>query len=337
MMSGRACIRRIFVWMTKKKIGIVAGGFSGEAVISMKSAQMVMDHIDRKIYEPYLITITADSWAADVNSETCGIDRNDFSIIQGEDRISLDGCFVIIHGTPGENGILQGYFELIGMPHTTGEVFNMSLTFNKTATNNLLRHHGFNTAKNIHIRKNDHYSNSEISQELGMPVFVKPNQGGSSIATTKVEKKGGLHAAINLAFGADDEVIIEQFIDGTEVTCGVIQIDGEITALPPTEIVTESDFFDYKAKYEGASQEITPARIGEGTTLRIQEISAKIYRHLNCKGMIRVDFIIQNGVPHIVEVNTVPGFSAESIIPKQAACAGIDKKQLISHVIDSCF
>lgn len=323
--------------MIRKNIGVVAGGFSGESVISMKSAQMVMDHIDREKYAPFLITITKEGWTAFVNDEECGIDRNDFSIKQGRDRIMLDGCFIIIHGTPGENGILQGYFELIGMPHTTGEVFNMSLTFNKTATNNLLRHHGYNTAKNIHIRKNDHYSNSEISQELGMPVFVKPNQGGSSIATTKVETKGGLHAAINLALEADDEVIIEQFIDGTEVTCGVIQIDGEITALPPTEIVSETEFFDYKAKYEGASEEITPARIGEGTTLRIQEISARIYKHLNCKGMIRVDFIIQDGVPHIVEVNTVPGFSAESIIPKQAECAGIDKRQLISYVIESCF
>lgn len=337
MMSGEACIRRIFVLMTKKKIGVVAGGYSGESVISMRSAGMVMDHIDRKKFEPYLITISRDTWEAEVNGEKCGIDRSNFSIKHGKELITLDGCFIIIHGAPGENGILQGYFELVGMPHTTGEVFNMSLTFNKTATNNLLRHHGFNTAKNIHIRKNDHYSNSEISQELGMPVFVKPNQGGSSIATTKVETKGGLHAAIDLALGADDEVIIEQFIDGTEVTCGVIQIDDVITPLPPTEIVTESGFFDYKAKYEGASQEITPAQIGEGTTLRIQEISTKIYKHLNCKGMIRVDFIIENGVPHIVEVNTVPGFSAESIIPKQAACVGIDKTQLITYVIESCF
>jgi len=323
--------------MTKKNIGVVAGGFSGESIISMKSAQMVMDHIDRKKFNPYLITITENGWTGAVDDSEYEIDRNDFSIKKGNDRITLGGCFIIIHGTPGENGILQGYFELIGMPHTTGEVFNMSLTFNKTATNNLLRHHGFNTAKNIHIRKNDHYSNSEISQELGMPVFVKPNQGGSSIATTKVETKGGLHAAIDLALGVDDEVIIEEFIDGTEVTCGVIKVDDVITPLPPTEIITETEFFDFKAKYEGASQEITPAQIGEGTTLRIQEISAKIYQHLNCKGMIRVDFIIQDGVPHIVEVNTVPGFSAESIIPKQAECAGINKTQLITHVIESCF
>ncbi|NNE55574.1 MAG: D-alanine--D-alanine ligase [Flavobacteriales bacterium] len=324
--------------MSKKKvIGVVAGGFSGEHVISLKSAEMVMQHIDRDKYVPYLVLIDNDGWRGEVDGEWLNLDRDDFTIETKGGKIHFDGCFIIIHGAPGENGVLQGYFRLIGMPHTTGDVFNMSLTFNKSATNSLLRQLGFNTAKNMLVRRDDHYSSSDIVMNLGMPIFAKPNNGGSSIAISKVTAKEGLHRAIHLALQADDSVILEQFIEGTEVTCGVIQVDGEITPLPPTEIVSHTDFFDYEAKYEGKSEEITPARIGDGTTQRIQELSARIYDLLNCRGMIRVDYIIQDGVPHIVEVNTVPGFSTESIIPQQAEVAGIDKKTLITHVIESCF
>ena len=317
------------------KIGVVAGGTSGEFEVSMRSAAMIMDNVDRSLFDPYLMVINEEGWYAYLGEKRFKINKGDFSFGKGDDKVQVEGCFIIIHGSPGENGILQGYFKLIGMPHTTGDVFNMGLTFNKVATNNILRSSGFNTAKNMLIRRKDHYSSSEISMELGMPVFVKPNQGGSSIATSKVTAKEGLHSAIDLALEADDEVILEQFVEGTEVTCGVIRKDGEITPLPPTEIVPHTDFFDYEAKYSGKSDEITPARIGDGMTARIQELSVRIFDQLNCRGMIRVDYIIQDGVPHVVEVNTVPGFSPESIIPQQAEAAGISKKELISIVLES--
>lgn len=321
-----------------KKIAVVAGGFSGEAAVSLRSASLVMNHIDRDEFEPYLVVISEKSWEVKIDDESSEIiDRRDFSFMLKGIKNSFDGVFVIVHGEPGENGILQAYFDLINLPYTTGSVWNMSMTFNKAACNNYLSSFGFKTAKNIRLKKKDLYSSSEIVAHLGLPLFVKPNNGGSSIGMTKVLVKEGIHEAVNLAFSVDDEVILEEFMEGVELTCGVIEREGHVYALPITEIVAHNEFFDYEAKYQGKSEEITPARIMEKSKNEVQRISKELYELLNCKGMIRVDFILIDEVPHIIEINTVPGFSEQSIIPQQAECDGISKKDLISMVIKSCF
>ncbi|MCB0762905.1 MAG: D-alanine--D-alanine ligase [Flavobacteriales bacterium] len=321
--------------MSTKKIAVVAGGFSGEAAVSLRSAQMIMDHIDRTVFEPMLITIDTKGWHAHTPQGVVEVDKSDFSIPGAQGKWQCDKAFIIVHGTPGENGILQGYFELLGIPHTTGDVFNMALTFNKSATNQVLNAHGFASARNIMLRKDDHYSTSDIVSRLGLPLFVKPNQGGSSLCTSRVNAKEALHAAINMALQADDEVIIENFISGRELTCGVIVQQGVPMALPVTEIISENEFFDYQAKYEGKSSEITPAQIDDALTAKIQALAERIFRLLDCRGMIRVDFLVPDGgEPHVIEVNTVPGFSAASIIPQQAAAIGMSKTQLITAVLN---
>jgi D-alanine-D-alanine ligase len=323
--------------MEKKRIAVVSGGFSGEAQVSMRSAQMVMTHIDRDLYTPTQVVIETNRWYACVGEEQIQIDKNDFSFLHQGVQHKFDGVFMIVHGTPGEDGLLQGYFQLMGIPCTTGDLLNMAVTFNKKATTDALKNLGYSVAKSKMIREGEGYQVEEIVAFLGLPCFVKPNNGGSSIGTSKVKQASELPAAIEKAMHEDRQVLIESFIQGTEVTCGVIQYQGKITPLPLTEIVTENEFFDYEAKYDGASQEITPARIDAEMSLRVQNLAAKIYGDLKCAGMIRVDFIIQNGEPHVIEVNTVPGFSEASIIPQQAAVFGIGKKELISTVIQSCF
>jgi D-alanine-D-alanine ligase len=323
--------------MEKKRIAVVSGGFSGEAQVSMRSAQMVMTHIDRDLYTPTQVVIETNRWYACVGEEQIQIDKNDFSFLHLGVQHKFDGVFMIVHGTPGEDGLLQGYFQLMGIPCTTGDLLNMAVTFNKKATTDALKNLGYSVAKSKMIREGEGYEVEEIVAFLGLPCFVKPNNGGSSIGTSKVKQASELPTAIEKAMHEDRQVLIESFIQGTEVTCGVIQYQGKITPLPLTEIVTENEFFDYQAKYDGASQEITPARLEAEMSLRVQNLAAKIYGDLKCAGMIRVDFIIQNGEPHVIEVNTVPGFSEASIIPQQAAVLGIDKKELISTVIQSCF
>ncbi len=323
--------------MEKKRIAVVSGGFSGEAAVSMRSAKMVMTHIDREKYTPTQVVIEREKWVAIVEEQEIAMDKNDFSFTHNGERNHFDGVFMIVHGTPGEDGILQGYFQLLGLPITTGDVLNMAITFNKKATTDALRNLGYSVAKSVMIRKGDSIETPSILSKVGLPCFVKPNNGGSSIGTSKVKEEGELVSAIEKALKEDQQALIESFVDGVEVTCGVIHYQGKVTALPLTEIVTENEFFDYQAKYDGASQEITPARLPEEMSERVRGLAARIYQDLRCSGMIRVDFIIQNDEPHVIEVNTVPGFSEASIIPQQAAVFGIDKTTLISTVISSCF
>ncbi len=326
------------IWnMEKKRIAVVSGGFSGEAAVSMRSASMVMTHIDREKYSPIQVVIERKKWVAIVENQEIAIDKNDFSFEFNGVRNHFDGVFMIVHGTPGEDGILQGYFQLMGIPFTTGDVLNMAITFNKKSTTDALRNLGYSVAKSVMVREGEKVDVETIIAKLGLPCFVKPNNGGSSIGTSKVKASADLQIAVDKALKEDHQALIESFIDGVEVTCGVIQIQGKITALPLTEIVTENEFFDYQAKYEGASQEITPARLPEEMSHQVRTLAARIYQDLRCSGMIRVDFIIQNDEPHVIEVNTVPGFSEASIIPQQAAAFGIDKTTLISTVISSCF
>ncbi len=321
----------------KRNIAVVCGGYSGESVVSMRSAQMVMTNIDRDRFEPYKVIVSRERWYAETSEGNIDVDKNDFSIEVAGQKLKFGGVFMIIHGTPGENGIMQGYFELIGMPATTGNTLNMALTFSKKTTTRVLSSMGFTTAKSIELKSTEPYSSSFLTQSIGLPCFVKPNCGGSSIGTSRVIETEKLHIAIDKAFEEDDRVIIEEFIQGTEVTCGVIVIHGKVTALPITEIVSQKEFFDYEAKYQGKSEEITPARIDEKIYKRIQEYSEDIYRRLDCRGMIRVDYIIRGEEAYVIEVNTTPGFSEASIIPQQAAAIGLSKKALISAVIDSSF
>lgn len=317
-----------------KRIAVVCGGYSGESVVSMRSASMIMNHIDRSKYTPVKIVITRSAWFADFDGIEVVVDKNDFTVTHNGERIAFDGAFIIIHGTPGEDGLLQGYFSMLGIPHTTGDVLNMATTFNKKATTRLLGSLGYSVAKSITLHKDEPYSVSFLTQNLGLPAFVKPNCGGSSIGTSRVNSAEEFHMALDKAFREDAQVIIEQFIEGTEVTCGVIKRNGKITALPITEIVSKKEFFDFEAKYQGASEEITPARISAEMTGRIQRACEDIYQKLNCRGMIRIDWLIRGDEPFAVEVNTVPGFSEASIIPQQAAAIGMSKTELISAVLE---
>lgn len=319
-----------------KNIAVLTGGFSGEAVIAEKSAAMVMRSIDRERYRPVLYRITEEAWTAHLDDESVEIDRATFHATFDEGRFVPDLAFVMIHGTPGEDGILQGYLELMGIPFTTGNVLNMSLTFSKHATTSYLRNRGYNVADSKLLEEEESPDIDEILAITGLPCFVKPNEGGSSIGMSKVSERNQLLPAIQKAKAVFPEVLIERFMVGREVTCGVLPINGKPTALPPTEIITDNEFFDYAAKYEGQSKEITPAEIGEEQTARVQDLAMRIYRSLNCKGMVRVDFILIEGQPHVIEVNTVPGFSEHSIIPQQAGAAGISSTQLITEVIESC-
>lgn len=321
----------------KKRIAVVCGGYSGESVVSMRSAQMIMNNIDRNQYDPIKIVITTTDWYAETDEGNIPVNKGNFSVRKQDVEITFDGVFMIIHGTPGENGILQGYFELLGIPTTTGDTLNMALTFNKKMTTRVLGTFGFHVAKSLTMKQTDTFTAEQIIAQVGLPCFVKPNCGGSSIGTSRVNKSDDLQNAIDLALQVDSQIIIEEFIEGTEVTCGVIQWQGKIMALPITEIVSQKEFFDFEAKYQGQSEEITPARLESDIYRRVQANSESIYKALDCRGMIRVDYIIRNQDAYVIEVNTTPGFSEASIIPQQAGVQGISKTELITAVISSSF
>ncbi|MBI1267705.1 MAG: D-alanine--D-alanine ligase [Cryomorphaceae bacterium] len=318
----------------KRKIAVLAGGYSGESIISERSANMVMNNIDRSLFDPILIRIYQDGWHAVVDGVNIPVDKANLSVMIHGVQFIPDAAFIMIHGTPGEDGILQGYLDMIGIPYTTGGVLNMALTFNKGLTTLALRSFNIPVAKSRILTAKNSPSNSALIDEIGLPCFVKPNRGGSSLGTSRVNNADELAPAIKKAFAVDGEVLIESFLEGTEVTCGVIPWDNDILALPATEIVSENEFFDFEAKYEGKSNEITPARIDDDTMAKVKKISEDIYRLMDCGGMIRVDFMIVRGVPHVIEINTVPGFSEASIIPQQAAVQGINKTFLISTLLN---
>lgn len=321
--------------MNHTPVAVFAGGYSAEAEVSHKSAAMVMNNIDRNRFDPVLITVSKDGWKAEHNGLPVAVNRSDLSVETPEGTLRPALAFIMIHGTPGEDGILQGFLDTIGIPYTTGGVLNMALTFDKGLTTQTLRAMGLPTTTGLLIRPGGNQNLDEIIEKTGLPCFVKPNRGGSSIGMTKVNRVDQLEAAIAMALNEDSQVIVERFISGTEVTCGVIPWEGGIRALPATEIVSENEFFDFEAKYLGKSQEITPARIPDATMKHVQDLAEQIYVALECRGMIRVDMIIADGEPHVIEVNTVPGFTEASIIPQQAAAVGIGKTELITRVIDA--
>ncbi len=320
----------------KKNIAIVAGGNSSEYVVSINSAAQVESVLDTTLYNVYKVVIRGDDWV--VSSPTAcdiPIDKSDFSFSLNNQKTTFDCALIIIHGTPGENGILQGYFEMLNIPYTTAGILASSLTFNKVFTKNYLKQFNIPTAEYVLVTKAKRPSTDEVLAKTGLPCFVKPNKGGSSFGITKVKTAEELQPAIDKAFEEDSEVLIEQFLEGTELTCGVMKTQKESYLLPPTEIVSKNEFFDYEAKYtKGMADEITPARISKALEKEIQELSSFIYDTLNMKGLIRVDYIFANDTLYFMEVNTTPGMSATSIVPQQVEAAGYDLGQIFSEIIE---
>ncbi|MBC2844769.1 D-alanine--D-alanine ligase [Winogradskyella flava] len=319
----------------KKNIAIIMGGYSSEYQISLKSGNVVYNTLNKIKYNAYRIHIFKDKWVF-VNDmdEEFPVDKNDFSVMVNETRITFDCVFNAIHGSPGEDGFMQGYFELIGMPHTSCNMYQAALTFNKRDLLASLKPYGIKTAESFYLNLGDAIDEDAIVAKVGLPCFVKANKAGSSFGISKVYKKENLKSAIENSFKEDNEIIIEQFLDGVEVSVGVISYNGETKVLPITEIVSENDFFDYAAKYEGKSQEITPARISKDYEEKTRTMAKKIYEVLGMTGFSRSEFIFKNDEPYLLEMNTVPGLTNESILPQQAHEAGISMENLFHNAIE---
>lgn len=320
-----------------KHIAIVAGGDSSEVVVSLKSAQGIKSFIDQNVYKTTIVTIIGNEWNAVVSeTEKFPIDKNDFSFVQNGQKQTFDFAYITIHGTPGENGILQGYFDLIGLKYSCCGVLAASLTFNKFVCNRYLQAFGANIAQSVLLRKEQAYQADQIIATVGLPCFVKSNVGGSSFGVTKVKETSQLNDAIAIAFKEGEEVIIESFLQGTEITCGMYKTHNKTVVFPITEVVTDNEFFDYDAKYNGQVKEITPARISDELTAEVQRQTAKYYDVLGCKGIVRIDYIISpDGVPHVLEANTTPGMTPTSFIPQQVRAAGLDIKDVMADIIEN--
>lgn len=322
--------------MKKKNVAVVMGGYSDEYVVSLKSGQLIFDSLDRDLYNVYKVVILKEEWYfLDDRGEKSPINKADFSVnLSSGFDVKFEVCFNIIHGKPGENGELQAYWDTIGQTYTGCGFYQSALTFNKKDTLAVLSKYGIPSAKSVYLRKNEDCNEDQIIADLGLPVFVKPNQSGSSLGITKVKEQADLKKAMDFAFAEDDEILIESFLDGMEVSVGVIDYQGETIVLGITEIVSKNEFFDYQAKYEGASEEITPARIDDETRIRVENIAKKAYDSLGMSGFSRSEFIIMNGTPYMLEMNTNPGFSPASILPQQAAHYGISIKDLCGNEVE---
>ncbi|MFN3271834.1 MAG: D-alanine--D-alanine ligase [Cloacibacterium caeni] len=322
--------------MSKKNVAVVMGGFSDEYKVSLKSGQLIYDSLDRDLYNVYKVVILKDEWYfLTENEEKLPINKGDFSVTLSDGAIlKFDVCFNIIHGAPGENGELQGYWNAIGQKYTGCDFYKSALTFNKKDTLAVLAKYGIPSAKSFYLRKGENINEDKIVEELGLPLFVKPNQSGSSLGISKVKVKSELAAAIEFAFKEDDEILIESFLNGMEVSVGVIDYKGETIVLGITEIVPHKEFFDYEAKYEGASEEITPARLDDETRYKVEKIAKHAYESLGMSGFSRSEYIIMDGTPYMLEMNTNPGFSPSSILPQQAKIYGISIKDLCGNEVE---
>jgi D-alanine-D-alanine ligase len=326
--------------MIKRTIAFVTGGYSGESVISYQSAITIENNIDTDKYDVYKIDIHPSGWWYENNGETVSVDRNDFSVTINGTRIKFEAVLIGIHGTPGEDGKLQGYFDMLKIPYTSCNAATSALTFNKRYTVAVAAFGGINVAKSVLLIKNNFTNADEVTGTLQFPVFVKPNNGGSSIGMSKVHNPSEeIGAAIEKAFREDDQVLIEEFIEGREFTIGVFKSKGEIIAMPITEVITKKDFFDYEAKYKGLSEEITPAQVSEDIAEKIRTSAIRAYQMLNCRGVVRIDFIYNEATQKafMLEVNTVPGQSEASIVPQQVKVMGWTLKDFYSALIDECF
>lgn len=323
----------------KPKIAFLTGGYSGEAEISYLSAKTIEKNIDPAKFDYYKIDITTDGWFFINNGQKTAVDKNDFTIRINEEKIKFDAALIGIHGTPGEDGKIQGYFDMIGIPYTSCDCAISALTFNKRYTVAVASFSGIKVANSVLLFKNSYNSPDEEVKNLKFPVFVKPNNGGSSIGMSKVNSPSEeLGEAIEKAFNVDDQVLVEEFIKGRELTIGVFRSKGKIIALPITEIVTKKEFFDFEAKYLGASQEITPAEVEENVTNQIKEEAIKIYQTFNCDGIVRIDFIYnqEEQLPYMLEINTVPGQTEASLVPQQVRAMGWTLMDFYTAMLEEC-
>ena len=318
-----------------KNIAVVYGGYSSEREISIQSGKYIASIIDKDLFNVFEIDIAKDNWRELTHNQS--VDKNDFSIKINGKKIKFDAVVIVIHGNPGENGVLQSYFDLLNIPYTSCNAFCAALTFNKFYVNNFLRNFDLNIAKSTIIRKSDDYIMilKDFIDVVGFPVFVKPSAGGSSFGTTKVKKFDDFSNAITAALREGDEVIVEEFINGRELTCGVVKINNEIRTLTPVEVVSKNEFFDYEAKYNSAlNEEIIPAPVSKKIIEDIKLLSGKIYELLNCKGIVRIDYILQNDTLYFLELNSVPGMTSESIVPKMIRYDKIDITELFTKLIN---
>ena len=321
----------------KKNIAIVAGGDSSEVVVSLKSAAGLHSFMDKERYNLFIVTIVGKTWQIEwSDEEKITIDKNDFSFIRNGEKTTFDFAYITIHGTPGENGILQGYFDLIGLPYSCCGVLAAAITFNKFTCNQYLKGFGVKVSESLVLRSGQTVTDEEVAEKIGFPCFVKPNVGGSSFGVTKVKSIEQVQPSIARAFEEGSEVMIEAFMSGIEITCGIYKTKTKSQVLPITEVVSENEFFDYDAKYKGQVQEITPARISQELTERVQKLTSAIYDILGCKGLVRIDYIISEGdVINLLEANTTPGMTATSFIPQQIAAAGLDIKNVMTEIIEN--
>ena len=316
------------------RVAVVAGGYSDESVISLKSCELIYASLNADKYERTRVRILKEGWYAEIEGVKYPINKEDFSYTIDNVKYNFDVVFNTIHGTPGEDGYLQAYFELIGLPYTGCPFYQSALTFNKKDCIAALSKYGIPHAKSVYIQKDTAFSIQTIIETVGLPCFVKPNRSGSSLGISKVSKENEFEAALEKAFAEDKEVLIESFLDGIEVSVGVLNYQGEIKVVGITEIVSENEFFDYEAKYEGKSQEITPARIPDEVTKRVEDVAKQAYSSLNMTGFSRSEYIIVDGEPHFIEMNTLPGFSPASIFPQQAAYSKIELSDLMDSEIE---
>ena len=329
----------------KRNIAIVCGGDSSEHDVSMRSAQGLYSFFDKERYNIYVVDVKGQDWHVDLqNGDTAKIDKNDFSFKMDGKTVTFDYAYITIHGTPGENGLMQGYFELLHIPYSTSGVLVEAMTFDKYVLNNYLRGFGVNVAESVLLRRGEEekYSDEEIEKRIGMPCFVKPAADGSSFGVSKVKNADQLAPALRVAFMESDEVMVESFMKGTEISIGCYKTRDKAVVFPATEVVTSNEFFDYDAKYNGQVQEITPARLSPETTKRVEEEISRIYDILHCNGIIRIDYIISkdadgNDKINMLEINTTPGMTATSFIPQQVRAAGLDIKDVLTDIVENQF
>ena len=322
----------------KKKIALVTGGFSGEAVISYRSATTIYNHLDKSKFEVYKIDVNPQGWFyEDASGNKMEVNKNDFTITVDGNKISFDAVFIGMHGTPGEDGKLQGYFDMMELPYTSCNSATSALTFNKRYTTAVAAVSGINVARSVLFIKGQFENADEVVANLKFPVFVKPNNGGSSIGMSKINSASEeLGAAIEKAFKEDDQVLVEEMIQGREFTVGVFRTKGEVTVLPITEVAAHKEFFDFEAKYSGKSTETTPAQISEEWKQKLEAAAKKIYEVFNCRGVVRIDFIYneEQNKPFMLEINTIPGQSDASVVPQQVRAKGWDLQDFYTKLVE---
>ncbi len=323
----------------KRIVAIVCGGDSSEAEVSLRSAKGILSFLDKTKYEPVIVTLHGRTWLAMMDEQTpVPIDKNDFSYTYEGVRRTFDFAYITIHGTPGENGLLQGYFDMLHIPYSCCGVLAAAITFNKYTCNHYLKNFGINISPSVLLRKNEEISDKAVMEKIGFPCFIKSNVGGSSFGCTKVKTEAEIQPAIRRAFEEGDEVIIEAFMSGVEITCGVYKTRNQAVAFPVTEVVSKNEFFDYNAKYNGEVSEITPARIPDEVRDAVQQQTLRIYDILGCRGIIRVDYILTEGWKiNLLEINTTPGMTATSFIPQQVRAAGMNISDVLSDIIEDHF